>query len=85
MDLQLADFAIIHKIHQNDGSPWRYMYSHHPTTAQARKEVVDGRPEIAIFQPTHAGLKMAMSSPVGSYRGTDLKLLEIAPATVVIG
>ena len=30
-----------------------------PTTAQGSPGVVGGHPEIAIFQPTHAGLKTA--------------------------
>ena len=34
---------------------------------------------------THAGLKLANSSPMGPYRGTDLENLEVAPGTSVIG
>ena len=35
--------------------------NHHPTTAQGSPGVVGGHPQIAIFQPTHAGLKMTKS------------------------
>ena len=55
-----------------------------PTTAQGPLGVVEGRPKITIFHPTHAGMKMAKSSPVGPYGGTDLENLEIAPRTPFI-
>ena len=49
-----------------------HTYSHcHQTTAQRSPGFVGGHPEVAIFQPTHAGLKTAKSSLV-SYRGADL-------------
>ena len=72
------------------GSPWLYTYpqmspNDHRTIAQGSRRVVGGHPEIAILQPTHAGLKTAKPSPVGPHRGTDLGSLEIAPKTPVIG
>ena len=37
------------------------------------------------FQPTHAGLKTAKSSPVGPHRAADLGNVEKEPGTPVIG
>ena len=44
--------------------------------AQGPPGVARGCPGIATFQPTHAGLKTAKSSPVGPYRGANLENLE---------
>ena len=46
--------------------------------------VVRDHLKIAFFQPTHAGLKMGKSSPLGPYKGTNLENLGIAPGTPVI-
>ena len=46
----------------------------HPTPAQGSMGVVGGHPNVAIFQPTHAGLKAAengKSLVVGPHRGGD--------------
>ena len=47
--------------------------------------VIGGPPEIAIFQPTHAGLKTAKSSLVGPHREANLGKSETAPGTPIIG
>ena len=39
-------------------------------------------PEIAIFQPTHASLKMTISSPAGSHEVAHLRMSVIAAATL---
>ena len=57
----------------------------HPTIAQGSPGLVGGHPEIAIFQPTHAGLKTAKCSPVGPHRGADLGKSEIAPGASIVG
>ena len=86
MCLQVADFAIIHEIHQHHGSPWFHTYSHchymiTPQQPSGPLGVLGGCPGIAIFQPIHVGLNIAKSSLVGPYRGADVRNWEIAPGT----
>ena len=60
MDPQVADFAIIHQIHQHHGSPWVYIcfHCHQMITQQQPKGlslgVMGNPPRITIFQPPHA-------------------------------
>ena len=59
------------------GAPWVYVHfhchqNHHPNLAQGSLEVTRGHPKIAIFQPTHAGLKtvvLTSGAPYGPIRG----------------
>ena len=57
----------------------------HPTTDRRSPGVVGGHPEIAIFKPTRNRLKPAKSSPPGALRGGNLRKLEIAAGTPVVG
>ena len=41
----------------------------HPTTAQGFPEIIEGHPEIAIFQPIHANPKTGKSPQVGPQGG----------------
>ena len=61
MNPQVADCAIIRRVHEHRGSHWVYMYSlcHQMITQQWPMA------KIAIFRPTDADLKMAKSSLVG--------------------
>ena len=76
------------------GAAWRPMvlYAHplspndHPTAAQGSLlGVIKGHPELAIFHQTHAGHKIAKSSPAGPHWEANLGNLEIAPRTPIIG
>ena len=75
-------------LHGTRGSPWLYtcFYGHQMITQQAQGSlgVVGGHSEIAIFQPTHNGVKTASgkSSPVGPNTGGKF---EIAAGTPIIG
>ena len=59
--------------------------NNHPTTAQGSLGVSGGHPEIAIFHPTHKGLKTTKSSLVGTYRGADLGKIGDSTRDPVIG
>ena len=68
------------------GSPWVFMHSScQQMITQGSAGVVGGHPEIVIFQPTHAGLKTAKSSPVGPHKGDRSEYPEIRHGAPTIG
>ena len=73
MNLQVADFAIIHQLPM---APIVTKLS--PNNSPSGPGVVGGPLRITNFRPTCAGLKMVKSSPLGPGRGADLKNLEMA-------
>ena len=79
INLQVANFVIIHQIHLHHGFPWVPTHSQLSPNNSPGPRVVQGFPKIAIFQPTHASPKRAKSSRVGPYRGANLGNFEIAP------